>query len=41
MLPHPVLYLATYKQLLHMYVLQLPIKTLHLKSRLTHNHNYY
>uniref|UniRef100_A0A0E9P7W6 Uncharacterized protein n=1 Tax=Anguilla anguilla TaxID=7936 RepID=A0A0E9P7W6_ANGAN len=32
MLPRPVLYLATYIQLLSMYVLQLPIKTLHLKS---------
>uniref|UniRef100_A0A0E9PFV6 Uncharacterized protein n=1 Tax=Anguilla anguilla TaxID=7936 RepID=A0A0E9PFV6_ANGAN len=28
----PVLYLATYKQSLRMYVLQLAIKTLHLKS---------
>uniref|UniRef100_A0A0E9VEN5 Uncharacterized protein n=1 Tax=Anguilla anguilla TaxID=7936 RepID=A0A0E9VEN5_ANGAN len=32
MLPRPVLYLATYKQLLRMYILQLPFKTLHFKS---------
>uniref|UniRef100_A0A0E9QE59 Uncharacterized protein n=2 Tax=Anguilla anguilla TaxID=7936 RepID=A0A0E9QE59_ANGAN len=40
MLPRPVLYLATYKQLLRMHVLQLPINTLHLNSWLTHNYNY-